>query len=163
MRTGRKPMDLRKRFENFVFFGSPCGCWYWCGPMHPHGYGMFNYKGRSQFAHRPSYEIYKSQIPKGMNVLHECDNRMCVNPDHLFLGTQKDNVHDMMKKGRRSSTAGENHGCSILRDIDIILIKEAISHGFTGASIAKYYKICRSTVSRIKLGKDWKHLKPEIV
>lgn len=95
--------DFKVRFFRYAFPEPNTGCWLWgaslkegkCG-----GYGQLKVNGKEVTAHRVSYMIHKGPIPKGLYVLHTCDVRSCVNPDHLFLGTQKDNIHDMMKKGR---------------------------------------------------------------
>lgn len=76
------------------------GCWIWIGPCFNEGYGWFFVNGKPIGAHRVSWELHNGPIPDGMYVLHTCDVRPCVNPDHLFIGTQKDNIHDAIKKGR---------------------------------------------------------------
>lgn len=76
------------------------GCWEWTG-WRAHGYGYFFHEGKDQRAHRVSYELFVGSIPDGLVVMHSCDNRPCVNPDHLSVGTQADNVRDMVAKGRQ--------------------------------------------------------------
>lgn len=76
-------------------------CWIWISTNKvPRGYGMLKRKGRHHYAHRFSYEMHYGTIPKGLQVLHRCDNPSCIRPDHLFLGTQSDNMKDASKKGR---------------------------------------------------------------
>lgn len=75
-------------------------CWHWIGKTNGLGYGRMSYKGKSSVAHRLSYEAFVGKIPTGLFVLHKCDNRLCINPDHLFLGTYSDNRIDCLKKGR---------------------------------------------------------------
>lgn len=93
------------------------GCWDWISGSRCHGgYGTVRTDGKKRLAHRVSYEVFVGPIPEGKIVCHSCDNRMCVNPEHLWIGTQKDNVKDMLDKGRRPSDIkwpdrrGKNNG-----------------------------------------------------
>lgn len=92
------------------------GCWNWIGWKDRKGYGQAHFQSKRFFSHRLSWIFYKGEIPIGLYVCHKCDNPSCCNPDHLFLGTQKDNIQDMMKKGRgnikgsiRLDIRGDNH------------------------------------------------------
>lgn len=77
-----------------------CDCWLWTGAKNKQGYGHLKIKGKTYRAHRVSYELFNGKIPPGFLVMHKCDNPLCVNPNHLKLGTHKDNTQDMMEKGR---------------------------------------------------------------
>ncbi len=81
-------------------------CWLWMGSKRKSGYGHFRYMGRLQSAHRVAWQLAFGPIPAGMNVLHRCDNPSCVRPDHLFLGTQADNMADKMAKKRYKGPGG---------------------------------------------------------
>jgi len=78
-------------------------CHWWVGARFGRGYGAFCYKGDTLSAHRTAYELYHGEIPKGMTILHSCHNPLCVNPDHLRLGTQAENMADMTRAGRKKS------------------------------------------------------------
>lgn len=92
---------LREHFEAKYIPEPMSGCWLWMGGLNTDGYGTFHFELRKAPAHRASWEIHCGSVPEGLYVLHKCDVPCCVNPDHLFLGTQKDNIQDCIKKGRR--------------------------------------------------------------
>ena len=93
-------VPLKDRFLSKVS-KSESGCWEWTGNIAGGGYGYIHAEGKLKRAHRVSHELFVGPIPEGLNVLHTCDNRKCVNPAHLFVGTQKDNLLDCYNKGRR--------------------------------------------------------------
>jgi len=88
-------------------------CWNWISYIQGN-YGKFWLNGGPKLAHRVSWELYNDAIPKDMYICHKCDNTICVNPNHLFIGTPKDNTLDMIKKNRQSNRKGEDNGCSKL-------------------------------------------------
>lgn len=129
------------------------GCWLWSNAPNAYGYGQVKVDGRFLMAHRLSYEHHKGPVPDGLLVLHKCDVRSCVNPDHLFVGTHQDNAIDAVKKGRWVDNRGEKHGMAKLSNSDVAEIKRLIGQGSTQAAIAKRFGIDQSTVSCIKTGK----------
>ena len=133
----------RHLIGNAIFDDS--ACWNWKSQIDDNGYGRFQINGKSKHAHRISYLIFKGEIPEGLCVCHTCDNRKCVNPNHLFLGTKKDNSIDMAKKGRATN--------SKLSKVQVQVIKEACDNGLVKNQIAKYFKIRPSNVWSISKGK----------
>lgn len=101
--SNRARGGMRTAAEKFLSKVSKSdGCWEWQGSRSRRGYGWFSSAAHTYNvpAHRASYELFCSEIPPGLYVLHKCDNPPCVRPDHLFIGTQRDNIHDMIQKGR---------------------------------------------------------------
>jgi hypothetical protein len=130
------------------------GCWICTSHSKDReGYPRKKINGKKQNIHRIFYEKYKGPIPQGLHVLHTCDTRACINPDHLFLGTQNDNMHDMAQKGR--STYGEKHPNAKLTESQVLEIRFMLG---TLLDIAEKYGISRNNVSLIKNRKRWKHL-----
>ena len=109
-------------------------------------------------AHRASWLIHKGEIPEGLCVCHSCDNRSCSNPDHLFLGTPKENTLDMHKKGRHRSSSGINHYNVKLTEDDVRSIKELIKQRFSQSNISKRFNVHPGTIQNIADGKTWKHI-----
>src|SRR5690348_11100206 len=114
----RRSVSVLDYFFNRIY-SSNSEFWLWRGGIDRLGYGTT--KGKHPKAHRLAWELFNGPIPDGMNVLHKCDVRNCVNPDHLFIGTQLDNMRDMVSKGRwrPSGVMGESHGNSKLSEADV--------------------------------------------
>jgi hypothetical protein len=129
------------------------GCIEWHGSANGKGYGMMVYKGRIHAAHRVSWQEHRGEIPSGLLVLHRCDNPRCVNPEHLFLGTNQDNMNDMKKKGRQYTPKGEEHKRSKLT-------WDAVRHIRTSGegqkALALRFNVTEQTIWWVKSGKGWK-------
>jgi hypothetical protein len=139
------------------------GCWLWTGATTPDGYGKIGADRRSTTgsqprAHRVSWTLHCGPIPEGMEVLHKCDNPPCVRPDHLFIGTQRDNVMDMQAKGRARKPRGEAHGRAKLTIAEVVSIRERAALGWKQRDLAKEFRVARSLVGRIVLMQAWAHL-----
>lgn len=147
-----KNMPLISRFEESIMPVPESGCWLWLRGLNTTGYGVIKVGGRDEKAHRASWEIYKGPIPRGSKVLHRCDVRSCVNPAHLFLGSQADNVRDMMAKGRGSDSKGERNANS---KITAAQASEIRNSTLTLRELAEIYPIKKSMLSNIKQGKNW--------
>lgn len=160
---GGGPTDAQaRRFWSKVRRGP--GCWLWTDSLTPFGYGEMRVGSkrddsrRMEKAHRLSWLLSRGPIPDGLFVLHDCpggDNRACVRPSHLFLGTQADNMADMARKGVRK---GERHALVKLREGDVRGIVFLANTGATQRAIAGLYGVCRQTVSDIVRGRRWGHL-----
>lgn len=149
-------LTLEERFWKFTAKGGPDECWVWKGGKNPYGKIIIN--GRSNGAHRLSYKLFVGPIPKGMHVLHKCDNRPCVNPGHLFLGSSQNNIDDCIAKGRFNHSVrakGAQHGMTKLQDSDIPVIR-ASSESTT--VLADRYNIGRHQIRIIQRGKAWRHI-----
>ena len=137
-------------------------CHLWTGYIEPGGYGRVRVGKKPVGAHRISWEIHnKKSVPKGLCVLHKCDVRHCVNPEHLFLGTHQDNVIDMIQKGRQvlNPTFGENHCSAKLKEKDVKEIRKLLATGQTVLSISKKYNVSHIPILKIKNNITWRHVK----
>lgn len=150
-----------QRFMSKVCVCGPDECWEWQAARDIDGYGRFSYLGDNVPAQRVSYILHKGEIPPGMLVCHECDNPSCVNPKHLFLGTQHDNVIDMFAKNRqpqRNLLRGSAKGTNKLVEEDIYKIRELIEQGYTNQQIADMFNVAKATISHIKTKRNWGHI-----
>jgi hypothetical protein len=144
---------LRERFDEKYILEPDTGCWLWTRSTSASGYGRISVNGKPRKAHRASYEIHIGPIPDGLCVLHRCDTPACVNPEHLFLGTQQDNMADMNRKGR--GARGERNGGTHLTERDILAIRaDKRLHRL----IAADYGVAGSQISVIKNRKTWRHV-----
>ena len=132
-------------------------CWLWTAGCKSDGYGSMSPVSYTTISsHRASWIMHHGAIPAGMSVLHKCDNPACVNPEHLFLGTQADNMKDCAVKGRCNKPSGEDHYGSKLTSAKVLAIRKALARGETQQSLAEYYGVVQRTISDIKRGKKWK-------
>jgi HNH endonuclease len=132
-------------------------CWIWCGYIAKHGYGVSTYRSKSTLVHRLSWILFRGNLVKDLDVCHHCDNPKCVNPDHLFLGTAKDNIKDCFNK-KRKSHVGEKHPGAKLTEKDVLEIFELRKNGWTHQKISDRFKIRQGTVSQILYRRIWKHV-----
>ena len=130
------------------------GCWIWDGALNANGYGI----ATGGLAHRIAYEAYVGPIPDGMNVNHRCDVRRCVNPDHLWIGTQIENIADAKAKKRMrgpTDRGGERHPLAKLTATDVWRLRDILSRGVKQKEVAKMFGISSTQVSRIARGTRW--------
>lgn len=156
-------------FWNFV--DKTDGCWPWKGSVSRWGYGTARFNGVHQNAHRIAWQLTRGAVPPGRLVCHSCDNRLCVNPDHLWIGTQRDNMRDAWQKGRRDETGkGDGHWRSRMPEKvargttcynakvteDDVRAIRASSESAT--HLARRYGISKQAIGLIRKRKNWAHV-----
>lgn len=147
-----KRKKLKSHFYDNCIPEPNSGCWLWEGPVYSNMYGYVEIRDERYSAHRFSFELSNGQIPNNMFVCHACDNPICVNPEHLFLGSHNDN---MLDKARKNRGKGERHPSARLTASDVLTIRsDKRSHSM----ISKEYGIARQTVGDIKNRRRWGHL-----
>lgn len=129
------------------------GCWLWTGYLTKKGYGELTFEGKSWRAHRLSYKAFKGPIPDGFLVMHGCDVRCCVNPDHLGLGTAADNSEDMKRKGRTKRIVGEQNVHSKLTNVAVAIIRSTYARKEANMrELASAFRVSQSLVWRVISG-----------
>lgn len=146
-----------ERFLNKVAFGL-CDCWYWTASRTRLGYGTHGSMLGEVRAHRFAYRLFKGPIPSGMCVMHTCDVRYCVNPDHLVLGSHKENMRDMQRKGRGvlPNVSGERNPQARLTDESVKVIRELVAAGRTQISVARQFGVSPMAISRVVRKETWR-------
>lgn len=185
---GSKPISdsaMRVRLLERSIINTTTGCREWQRCRSPKGYGQLGFRGRQMHAHRASYEVFIGPIPAGLWVLHKCDNPPCINPEHLFLGTNADNVADKVAKGRATAPTGdahysrtnperlargdrhgsklhperwrrgETHGSAKLTETDVRAILASTD---SCKSLGRFYGVSDVLISLIRRRKAWRHI-----
>jgi hypothetical protein len=151
------PIPIKTRFKAKVGAKLPNGCIPWLGSTSSKGYGQIGRGGRgagNYIASRLAYELEYGVIPDKLFVLHTCDNPLCVNPEHLFLGNQKQNMQDMSRK--RRSCIGEKNSQAKLVRAEVFLIRKS---KLKLKILASRYGVSKATISNIRNGKVWRRIK----
>lgn len=154
-------MELRDRFLKKVIKSK--NCWQWNAAKSAKGYGYIGVRGKdgwkTKYAHRISYELFRGKIPRGLLVLHKCDNPGCVNPKHLFIGTDMDNCRDKINKGRLFIPHGESNGNSKLTLKQVKKIRLLYSTGrYFHKDLAKQFGVKKSSIGHIVNNQSWNEL-----
>lgn len=150
--------SVEERFWRHV--AKTATCWHWTGFLNWAGYGKLGVGGgKMQAAHRVSYEMHNGPIPNGLVVMHTCDNPACVSPDHLRLGTMKENTQDMLAKGRGNHRCpkGEGNPNNKLTEAQA---REAKFGSCMGSELARRFGVSQTAISDIRTGRVWAHLTP---
>jgi hypothetical protein len=153
---------ILKRLDRLSIPEPNSGCWLWLGNLKSDGYGhmivTIDGSWKKRGAHRVSWTAHYGEIPEGMSVLHRCDNRACINPEHLFLGTQLDNVQDMHAKGRWKATNqhGEDSHLSKLTEPEVRRILALTDK--SSKELANEFGVSQALIVQIRARRVWKHL-----
>lgn len=147
---------IAQRFWEKVNKGAPNGCWEWLGCLTASGYGQIRIDDKMIRSHRYAWELENGPIPDGTVIMHTCDNPRCVNPSHLHLGTQVENIADRMTKSRQAR--GVTHSEAKLTGIQVVEIRRKVASGATPQVLAAEYKVSKATIYNIAARRIWKHI-----
>lgn len=136
--------------------GSECGCWIWLGGETSKGYGALRFRGKPMRAHHVSYILHHGEVPTHLRVCHTCDTPLCVNPAHLWLGTQLENIKDRQMKARQA--VGERNARSLLTEAKVREIRGHFASGLSRAAIGRMVGRSFHTVSSVVKRLSWKHV-----
>jgi len=156
---------LEEIFSNCTL-DNKTGCWNWSRAIEPHsGYGAVKFQGKKMNTHRVVWILLYGELDRDILVCHHCDNKKCINPEHLFAGTYSDNMQDCKQKGRLvvpvgvKLMRGEKNIGAKLTENDVVEIKKCLINGDKQIDIAKDYNVTRYAISKIATGNTWKHIK----
>lgn len=114
--------------------------------------------GKGRKVHRISWIIHNGQIPEEMCVCHHCDNRKCVNPKHLWLGTVKQNIEDRDRKGRGKDSRGEGNSAAVFQEFQVVRVRQLFDEGMSRKAIASIYKMPQGRINKVISRSTWKHI-----
>ena len=150
-------MDILARVRARVKVDEVSGCWNWSLTKDKDGYGKIKISGKHWRVHRAVYFTLNPDADKRLHVLHRCDNTCCCNPEHIYLGTNCDNVRDKVARGRQSRPIGELHPGAKLTEDRVRDVRAILNQGLTQAEIGRQFGISQASVSLIKNRINWKH------
>jgi hypothetical protein len=145
-------------WQKVILVDDSHSCWEWQGYRQKRGYGIIGEMKRQILTHRCSWALTYGPVPDGKMVLHHCDNPPCVRPNHLFLGSQKDNSDDMIAKGRNRQPRGENSAHAVLTEDDVRSIRAWVVSGAKMAEVATLYGVSLGCICHIIAGRSWRHI-----
>jgi hypothetical protein len=158
MNKSNRKLTLEEAIENFMEKVSPepmSGCWIWMGNCSKSGYGKVKINQKDLRAHRAAWILFRGSIPDGLVLCHKCDIRPCVNPEHLFPGSLRDNTQDMIRKGRYSHRSCANHPDARLSLSQVGEIRQRYEKG-NGTILAKEFGVSSTSIYSIINGNKWK-------
>ena len=145
--------NTEEKFWRSVNREAPNGCWEWTGSLWASGYGRFVFDGKSDRSHRLSWRFVGKELKDDDCLLHKCDNRLCCNPDHLFIGTRAENNLDKTRKGRQSK--GEDFERTRLTESDVLAIRASSA---SIAELAQQYGVAWCHINNIRHRRKWRHV-----
>lgn len=157
--------DLQTRIASNAYASPQSGCWIWQLGMGRDGYGKIKINKKTVRAHRASWLAFRGEIPESMLICHKCDNPMCVNPDHLFLGTPMDNMRDKVEKGRwrggpacwEKDRKGAGHHNAKLNDAKVRLIR-LLGKAISTNRWAAEFGVSHQAIKMVQQNKTWTHV-----
>jgi hypothetical protein len=153
-----KSKSMEQHIAESVFPEPNTGCWLWAGTLSHTGYGQISLKGKSYRAHRLIYSHCTGrELTPDIYLCHTCDNKLCVNPSHLFEGSTDENMQDMVSKGRQCK--GVKQHLSKLVEEDVLKIREMIKEGFSDSYISQFFPVDRTGIYSVRVGRTWSWLK----
>lgn len=165
---GPTPRPIAERLAEKYIINKETGCWEWQASLDHKGYGRIWVDGKKRLAHRVAYLEFKGPIPAGMSLLHDCDNTICINPNHTTPGTQKKNIQDAMSRGRmavqRPGWRGVTHPSTKITTQQMEDIRKEYQTGYYSQSeLAIKHGLSQSSVSRIILNQQWRQLPARLI
>lgn len=151
-------MTIDERIDKYVMPEPNTGCWLWSGCINKNGYGILKMNNKVSLAHRIIYEHIAGKIPENLLACHHCDTPSCVNPDHIFIGTNKDNSNDRDRKKRLHIKIGVINGRALFDNSQVLAIKDASKMGHKRRHIAKYFNNRFAAIDDIIYNRRWKHI-----